>query len=218
MRCFHKIAAAVLLAGASISPALAADFVGDYTVDANIAGDGLTVATQNLADFSTAPGFDLTNVGDSFQTPLFKIWAANESNVGADDLNGKSITVNFAFTSPTIFNGSVIGETVGESKFLGFFQNGQLSWNDVGFGAGVNEFAFGNGGKLIVKLTNTEFSNGLFGLHDSPRYGGTVNATFSLGALPAVPEPASWALMIGGFALVGTGLRVNRRSRNVVTA
>jgi hypothetical protein len=32
----------------------------------------------------------------------------------------------------------------------------------------------------------------------------------------AVPEPASWALMIAGFGLVGTGLR--RRQRTVATA
>ncbi|ODU20531.1 MAG: hypothetical protein ABS87_10875 [Sphingomonas sp. SCN 67-18] len=218
MRCFHKIAAAFLLAGAAISPASAADFIGDYTIDAHTSGSGLTVATQKIADFSVAPGFDLTNVGDSYSTALFKIWADNESDVGADDLNGKAISVNFAFTSPTIINGTVVGETVGERSFFGLFQNGQLSWGDVGFGAGVNEFSFGNGGKLIVSLTDTEFSNGLFGLNDSPRYGGTVHATFTLGALPAVPEPATWALMISGFGLVGAGLRANRRNRNIVTA
>jgi hypothetical protein len=30
---------------------------------------------------------------------------------------------------------------------------------------------------------------------------------------PAVPEPASWALMLGGFGLVGTALRSQRRRR-----
>jgi hypothetical protein len=30
---------------------------------------------------------------------------------------------------------------------------------------------------------------------------------------PAVPEPASWALMLGGFGLVGTALRSQRRQR-----
>ena len=32
-------------------------------------------------------------------------------------------------------------------------------------------------------------------------------AVFNVGAGPAVPEPASWALMIGGFGLMGAALR-----------
>ncbi|THD63056.1 MAG: PEP-CTERM sorting domain-containing protein [Phenylobacterium sp.] len=40
-------------------------------------------------------------------------------------------------------------------------------------------------------------------------------ATFQETVTPTagVPEPASWALMIGGFALAGAGLRHSRRSR-----
>ncbi len=37
----------------------------------------------------------------------------------------------------------------------------------------------------------------------------TGTATFNAGA---VPEPASWALMIGGFGLIGSALRRRRTS------
>lgn len=40
----------------------------------------------------------------------------------------------------------------------------------------------------------------------------TVNQTFEgTLILPAVPEPATWAMMIGGFALIGGRLRFRRR-------
>jgi len=40
----------------------------------------------------------------------------------------------------------------------------------------------------------------------------TTSFTFTVGAPPAVPEPASWALMIAGFGLTGAALRARRRS------
>jgi hypothetical protein len=36
-------------------------------------------------------------------------------------------------------------------------------------------------------------------------------ATGALAATSAVPEPATWAMMIGGFAMVGAGMRMRRR-------
>jgi hypothetical protein len=41
--------------------------------------------------------------------------------------------------------------------------------------------------------------------------------TLKLTGLPqtvdgAVPEPASWALMLGGFGLIGSAMRANRRT------
>ena len=34
---------------------------------------------------------------------------------------------------------------------------------------------------------------------------------------PAVPEPASWAMMVGGFGLMGGMMRANRRSRTALS-
>jgi hypothetical protein len=45
---------------------------------------------------------------------------------------------------------------------------------------------------------------------------GIDNLTFTLAATPAVPEPASWAMMIAGFGLVGAALR--RRNVSIAFA
>ena len=56
--------------------------------------------------------------------------------------------------------------------------------------------------------------------------GGTFTGTYSLGGasgsgtftITAVPEPATWALMIGGFMAVGTAARRRRRTAQVTYA
>jgi hypothetical protein len=40
---------------------------------------------------------------------------------------------------------------------------------------------------------------------------GTVTVQFGLVRVPAVPEPATWAMMIGGFGLIGGALRQRGR-------
>ncbi len=47
--------------------------------------------------------------------------------------------------------------------------------------------------------------------------GGTGTTIFSLGSVtvPAIPEPATWAMMIGGFGLVGMSMRRRGRTTRV---
>jgi hypothetical protein len=211
MNALTKFAAAAVLASGVTAPAVAAEFIGDYTINANIGNasgnNGLTVLTKDIADFSVN-GFDLTNAGDSYSTPLFLIYT-NETDVGGDDLNGRQITVNFAFTAPSVFGGNVNGTTVGQS-FLGIYENGYVNWA----GNGSTLLDFGNGGQLRITLFNTKFNEGFFGLNDGKKYGGVVDAKFKLVTAP-VPEPATWAMMIAGFGLVGAAMR--RRQTMTVT-
>lgn len=70
----------------------------------------------------------------------------------------------------------------------------------------INYFGFA----LFKGGVNTpQFVTGPFDLYVSS---GDIGATLNI---TAVPEPASWALMIGGFALVGGAVR--RRQRVLVT-
>jgi PEP-CTERM motif len=59
-------------------------------------------------------------------------------------------------------------------------------------------------------------SFGTVGVHSSQVFGSAQFATLTVSdssIIPGVPEPASWALMIAGFGLVGAGLR--RRATKV---
>jgi hypothetical protein len=56
----------------------------------------------------------------------------------------------------------------------------------------------------------------IFFTSDTPTsFTGKWITDFTGGAGPGVPEPASWALMIGGFGLAGAALR---RRRSLVAA
>ncbi|MFS0736897.1 PEPxxWA-CTERM sorting domain-containing protein [Sphingomonas sp. 1P06PA] len=50
----------------------------------------------------------------------------------------------------------------------------------------------------------TSFDNGVFGTYDLTISG---PGAITLAGGPAVPEPAAWALMIGGFGMVGGAMR-----------
>ncbi|THD57392.1 MAG: PEP-CTERM sorting domain-containing protein [Phenylobacterium sp.] len=73
---------------------------------------------------------------------------------------------------------------------------------------------------MDITLSNGTFDTGLFGLSGGSRGGDVVTATFDWQNDPfnaaAVPEPASWALMIGGLGMAGATLR--RRRATAATA
>jgi hypothetical protein len=79
----------------------------------------------------------------------------------------------------------------------------------TGFVAGLNSF------RTLVNDTN----NGIFGapLPGGVNLSGTgIEASITFDVGPAVPEPATWAMMLGGFGLLGAAAR--RRKMNVAYA
>jgi PEP-CTERM motif len=54
----------------------------------------------------------------------------------------------------------------------------------------------------IFRTNATQFTTGTFGIFDGSTYSGVAFAPTS-----AVPEPASWALMLVGFGVVGSAIR-----------
>ena len=59
----------------------------------------------------------------------------------------------------------------------------------------------------VTSGTHTIFIRGTLA-GDIGSYGGTLNV-----AAPGVPEPATWAMMILGFGMVGVGMRLSRKAK-----
>ena len=202
MKLVTKIAAAALLAAAA-SPAAATTFAGSYDVTLNTADPGLVLATSPI---STTLNFDLTSPGDAASIDLFDLFT-NETTVNPDDKSAKPITVDFTFTLPGAGSTDVNGETKGRLILGGLFQDGVVDWT------GPSEVDFADGAKLGVSLNDATFNTGFFGLKPGEKAGADITATFTLLQAPsAVPEPATWAVMLTGFGGIGAAMRSRRRS------
>jgi len=87
---------------------------------------------------------------------------------------------------------------IGETIFGIHFGNGSVLGNVTAF----YKFDAGSGTSLIPFATQGSSGFVLYQTGTTP---------------PAVPEPATWAMMIGGFGLIGIALRRRRRVRTTVT-
>ena len=202
--------AAIEVAACTASAASATVFTGTYTESHLTADPGLVLQTNNLAPSPFT--FNLTNVGDTAQQNLFQLYT-NENSVELDDFANKPISVTLDFTTPDVFGGGVAGGTHGAFTITGLFTHdefGTVVWNNNG----NTILNFGNGGQLGVHLDDANFNlrhDGLFDGSLTPGLAGaaTITADFTLISNP-VPEPATWALMIGGFGMAGAALRRRR--------
>ncbi len=207
-------AAALAAAMGAASVASATTFTGNYTVtgywDSNNGGLNLDIDDRRATSASPAS----TSASPRTFT-LFEINADEAVNVpdpngspNDDDATARPINVNFTFSAPQNLpgggpDGIISGVTVGVQG--GQDDYGQVTWNGP---ATVN---FGNYGLLTISLSNATFDTGDY-------ESGKVKATFKLSAPlagGAVPEPATWGMMIMGFGMAGATLR---RRRTAVAA
>jgi hypothetical protein len=125
---------------------------------------------------------------------------------GRDGITG-SFTDTWNFTLPSGFESatisSILTSTSNNVNFTSVTLNG-VPFTVDSTGAFESEHllnGFTNGGPQTLVVSGNVNGEGV----GSGAYGGTV--AFS----PAVPEPATWALMIAGVALAGGALRLARR-------
>jgi hypothetical protein len=212
-------AAAMAAAVGAAGVASATTFAGNYSVAGywNSDNGGLNIDVTNASG-----GFNITNlnIGGSQTFTLFEIAAGETVNVpdpwynlSDDDATAHNIHVDFTFSLPTNFPGggpdtTVNGVTVGVG---GNNDYGQLTWNGP---ASVN---FGSFGVLTITMLPVNFNTASqeYNRHDDwdEESGKTkVKATFALSGPTggAVPEPATWGLMITGFGMAGGMLRRRR--------
>ncbi|MEG8038571.1 PEPxxWA-CTERM sorting domain-containing protein [Sphingomonas sp. LR60] len=201
------LAASALLA---VSPASAAPIIGSFSL-ASFSGTytGGTAATATGLDFGDAFG----GAGNGF------------------GVNGSALVGN-AKGSFTGLNGMIA--SIADIALIGNVANSYLQNPFIQFGSASNIiFSFDNASvtrsPLGTSVTITgmgTFSNGIaadatagtFSLATSSQNGmsSDVNFTFTSNASAgAVPEPATWAMMLVGFAMVGAAVR---KRRSTVTA
>jgi len=115
------------------------------------------------------------------------------------------VTINFASSNAFAFDfGGLLGSPV---QFALQFSNGtnvvtQIASSSIAGTSSLDSF-FG-----IV--TDTAFTSVIVTMPDAPTYNALDNVTIATAVGGGVPEPATWALMIGGFAAAGGALRRRR--------
>ncbi|MFS0735698.1 PEPxxWA-CTERM sorting domain-containing protein [Sphingomonas sp. 1P06PA] len=193
-----------LPAGTLAASAFAAPFVtgadaagnADVSVDFASATSGVFDFTAGAQAFVSAVGGNAT--ADPYYLAADYLFTLTESATFALDyeVGGTgSPTLDFALSGGT------------------FSQLGSLT------GTGTREFTLGAGSYTFSLVHNgASVTQSGPGIAFANSFSGASFLITEIGG-PVVPEPATWALMIGGFGLVGGTMRSARRSeRNLATA
>jgi hypothetical protein len=177
-----------------------------------------------VLDFETKPGGTPTVSG---------------SLVGAD-YSSLGVTFDGAYyftcpsTCPAPASGKFISGFVTAKAFTATFATpvDSVSFNNIGGLSLIDFVAYGSNGTALGSGSSSSFPTATtvsFGgiksisffptvlAHLGTNYGGIDNLTFaSAQSAPGVPEPATWAMMIGGFGMVGGSMRYRRRRRTML--
>ena len=170
-----------------------------FTIAASIAAVALTASAADAATY--------INYGPTGSDGGFSITFGNTG------ITTTNFSDTFDFTMPTGRGDFVITSTMSGSS-----QN--ITWSSIAFNGqefdsgvvGWNEFSFLNGVKITKDSQQKLVLTGIGGGNAS--YSGVI--TFMPTATGAVPEPATWALMIVGFGGAGAMLRRTSRARTAL--
>lgn len=159
--------------------------------------------TFNVGDI---PNFYLTS-GDPFSPSI----TANFGNGFSSELTFEDI---FEFTIPQngLGSGSISTSFSGEANLLTITG---LEINGVDYvvpSNGSGQFLAVNGIPIVAGVLNTIKVTGF-----TSSLGGTYSGTATFAAAP-IPEAGTWAMMIGGFGLVGAAMRRRREKISVTYA
>lgn len=167
--------------------------------------DLVVYAAQNMP----APGSDIAALNSFIAgngRVIFSTWTGSPPTMGAS-YNGTSNNASLTVGGP--FGTGITSPVTLTNPGWGIFSLGMAAAGGTvagTFGDGSAAIVIGNGGRTVINgfLTDTLPNATLF----------TNQITYVLSA-NAVPEPASWAMLIAGFGLVGA---VARRRRAVAAA
>ncbi len=135
---------------------------------------------------------------------------------------GQNVSFDFSFSSGSISNASVTITNVADGADASFAAAllGTIQSNGALQGSQQLGFGFLNGGILASQDIN--FDNMVNSTYRIDLSGGGLTNTFfaqiGTGAVAAVPEPATWAMMLIGFGAIGVSLRRRRRANGLLQA
>jgi hypothetical protein len=222
------LSAALLSLAVLATPASAASLVvngvdGTFTSlrprNPGVYGVELRGGLPGAADWEIGVG-NQTSVGGSFNQSDFD-WAASPDPYAFNlswTASGLSITVG-GVTVTDAGNGRG-APLVGDTLRIGILRSASLTLDTLD-GIAFNQ-SFGSGSDLLFFSPTAWGGNGFTATGTLDITGGGRSANvirFTVGDFapnPAIPEPATWAMMIAGFGLVGASMR--RRRMAAVTA
>ena len=223
MKKFAFIAAGILAA----TPAYAAQvFPGD-----GIGGPGATIdlfsasTRGTLLAYSQTSGVALT-FATTFRSAVYRntsgtldfYYQVERTGAGTNSSNPiQSFTAanfggftTFAFRDGSDFDGAGGFLAAGNPGTFTSSANRSFDGNVVGVNFGSNNLVGTENSTTYIFRTNAvSFTSGTFGVIDGSALQGPTFA-------PTVPEPATWAMMLGGFGLVGFATRRSRRPRRAL--
>jgi hypothetical protein len=179
---------------------------------------GLNIAANTLG--SLTADYQVNNGStDGIQSPAFRVYVNGTNAVsgfaGLSELiweaaNNGGYTLGTADTvnAGDLFWRQIVGvgyEGTGGIRSGGYVLRSLADWGDL-LGGTVAGIGVGNGGCPGNCSTFSAYADNLTLTTDSASYGYDFQT-----AVAAVPEPATWAMMVAGFAMVGFAAR--RRAR-----
>ena len=178
------------------------------TVAAISIQDGSSTSAGSPGQFS---GFDLDAIKLSSTNCATATCAATASGLNVFNFSSGIVFSPGAQTAPTdpkLFGTGPTGNTVNNSiATLGLFDGVSSTAVPNGF------VSLGINGSIAFNLTSNVSGSGLYlYIGEVGDNGEVANSNVSVLStpVPQVPEPASWAMFIGGFGLVGGAMRRRR--------
>jgi hypothetical protein len=234
-------AAAVICAAALAAPAAQATTVQDATGAGDVLNGFDPVAHADLDVVSASGTFNSTTLFlSSVQNGAIGTSTGNLYVWGIDRGAGQDTILAHSPGQPSLGNGVkfdafVTFDSTGTNDGLFLIEyNADKSVKSVTQGNFDSSWVTIDGNTIsvaipLVDLPSTGFDVAQYGLNLWPRLGDTSTTAHIVDFAPngreqdrygnplfnpsAVPEPASWALMIGGFGLAGAALRNRRRAQ-----
>jgi hypothetical protein len=136
-------------------------------------------------------------------TPTSGSTAAYFNYVSGDMVEGFVYTQPLKFASSVLFKGAYFSGDTGRVT-AEFYRAGKLVGQNSVFTGAVPQFL--RGSDEVVDEVRITGGAGNFVLDD---------VTFDTSVVAAVPEPSTWALMLGGFGMLGGALRSARKKQRV---